>query len=142
MTEAEAIELLKQTWNDGWAALHPADCPYAFENEAYRSTSPTWALVFVRHTTSKQITQGAPGARKFERRGNILVFLFGAVDAGREAVSLLVGDVRTVYEAKRLGREFWTEAAASSEVGVNGKTTDGNWWMHRVTVPFRYHETR
>lgn len=145
MTEAQAIELLSQTWKTGWEALHPADAPYALENESYRSTSPTWALVFVRHTTSKQVTHGPPGARKFERRGNVLVFLFGAVDTGRAGVSALVGDVRTVLEGKRLstaGDPLWLEAAASAEVGVNGKTTDGLWFMEKIQVPFRYYEIR
>lgn len=145
MTEAQAMNLLSETWKAGWLALHSGDAPYALENEHYRSTSPTWALVFFRHTVSRQITQGPPGARKFERRGNILVFLFGAVDTGRIPVSELVGDVRTVFEARRLATvddPLWTEAAASQETGVNGRTTDGNWFMQRVTIPFRYTEQR
>lgn len=149
MTEAQAIELLSQHWKAQWATLHaeseadPTHVPYALENEQYRGTTARWALVFFRHGVSRQLTHGPAGARKFERRGQVLVFLFGAVDVGRAPLSALVGDVRTVLEAQRItgaAGSIYTEAAASAEAGVNGQTTDGAWFTQRVTVPFRYVE--
>lgn len=145
MTEKQATELLTATWTAEWATLHPTDAPYAIENEQFRGTTATWALVFFRHTTSRQITHGPPGSRKWERRGNILVFLFGDVDKGRASVGELVDHVRTVYEGKRLataGDPLWIEAAGSQESGPAGKTTDGRWYMTRVVLPFRYFEIR
>ncbi len=145
MKEHEAIELLSQRWKTQWATLHPSDVPFALENEQFRSSESKWALVFIRHTTSRQMTQGPEGARRFERNGNIIVLLFGAIDGGRTPLSELVDDVRTVFEGKRLnsaGDPLWIYAAASAEGGPNGKTTDGLWFMQRVTTPFRYTELR
>jgi hypothetical protein len=142
LTEADAIELLSARWVAQWGALQPG-VPYALENEGFRSSLPAWALVFFRHTTSRQMTMGPPGGRRFERKGNIIVLLFGAIDVGRQPLSLLVADVRTVFEAKRLNLvsdPLWTYAATSVEGGKNGKTTDGEWFQQNVTIPFMYTE--
>ena len=144
MTEAQAIELLSSRWETLFPVARP-DVPYALENETFRAAAPLWALVFVRHTTSRQLTQGAPGTRRFERRGNILVLLFGAVEAGRLPVAALVGNVRAIYEGQHLSSgsdPLWIQEATSSEGGKNGKTTDGAWWQQNVTIPFRYYELR
>jgi hypothetical protein len=144
MREHEAIELLSSRWNTTFASLRP-DVPFALENEQFRSDEPLWALAFVRHTTSKQLTQGAAGTRRFERRGNVIILLFGALDAGRDPVSRLVGDVRTVIEGLHLSTgtdPLWTYESASGEGGKNGKTTDGAWFQQNVTTPFRYYELK
>lgn len=147
MKEAEAIELLSARWNTMWPTLQPA-VPSSLENEAWRPPDNTayWAAAFIRHTTSQQLTQGAEGKRRFERKGNIIVMLFADVDQGRGGLSLLVdrpNGVRAIFEGKRLALvtdPLWIGAAASAEGGKNGKTTDGRWFQQNVQLPFRYYD--
>lgn len=146
MTEAQAIEVMVEAWASAWAILQPS-VTYGLDNETFRSADPLWARVLVRHTTSQQLTQGPKGARRFVRHGNIIVQLFGDIDAGRAPVAALVGSARAALEAQDLGSSgpgsdvVTTLAGATGEV-IASKTTEGKWWQQNLTIPFRYYETR
>lgn len=144
MTEAQAIEAICQHWIDGWLPLHPGNpldpnhVPFTFDNEEFASV-PTWARVSVVHTVSEQGSMGGPGTRRFERRGQVAVQLFGSVDVGRQALARLADDVRSFLEAAAI-------TAASGTVHTYAGTTregppDGAWHMTLLTVPFWYDQT-
>lgn len=140
MKEAEAIEAICLRWKTSWDVLQPT-IPYTFDNDAFNAV-PGFARVTVQHTTSQQHTLGAPSSRRFERRGNIMVQLFGDVDVGRKALSTLVADVRTTLEAQAInaasgGEPLTTQAAATREVPSTGR-----WYAFIVVIPFIYYETR
>jgi hypothetical protein len=146
MTEKQAMEAVLERWETAWEALHPEDAedpnhvPYTFENEEFRA-APSWARVALVHTSTKQVTMGQAPNRQFERRGNVVVQLFGVVDRGRAPLDELAGDVRTVLEGRSLavtaGDAITIYAGQTDE-----KATDGAWHMVNITLPFRYYETR
>lgn len=135
MTEAEAVEAIKQRWIDAWPGLQPS-VPYTFDNELYDAPA-TWARVSVLHTVREQTTSGPTNGRRFEARGQIFVQLFGEVNVGSKPLSLLADSVREVFESRRIGDEVVTYAGSTRE-----SPTDGRWAMRVVTVPFFYDETR
>jgi len=136
VTEAQAVEAIAELWATGWVALHPTDVPFVLDNE--QLTAPTtWARVTIVHTAGQQASMGPAGSRRFERRGQIAVQLFGDVNKGRAQLSGLADDVRTVLEAKELivaGQVLWTIAGTTREVN-----TDQRWAQCLVVVPFRYY---
>ena len=137
MTEAQAIEAILQRWADTWPGLQAA-VPYTFGNEVLEAAA-IWARVTVIPTVREQTTMGPAGARKFEDRGHIFVQLFGAIDVGDKPLALLAADVRTVFEARRIG----TPADINTYAGTPGRvSSDGRWAMRTVTIPFRCVETR
>lgn len=141
MTEAQAIELIAERWAASWGPTPP----YGFDNEAFRSLDPQWARVTVQHTTSMQLTHGPIGGRRFEYRGNIVVQLFGDVDAGRAGVSTLVEAVKVALDSQSLGgspsvEPLTTYAATTRE--TQSKATEGKWYQLNVIVPFVYYAYR
>jgi hypothetical protein len=140
VTEAQAIEAIYERWQTGWTALHPADVPFTFDNEAFEAPTK-WARVAVRHTTRPQISLGPPGSRRFEARGYIAVQLFADVNNGRGELAGLADDVRTVLESQLVtgtgSDAVYTYGSATNEV-----TSDGRWAMSLVLVPFMYHQVR
>lgn len=143
MTEAEALELVDQRWKAVWEPLHPGFL-YAVENELFRPQGVTpFANLTMKHAKGRQLTQGEHP--KYERAGTIVVELYGDVDQGRNPLSLLVGDVRKVFESwtAAVGVDpFWAATASTAEGGRNGKTTDGRYWRLNVVIPFKYFETK
>lgn len=135
MTDAEAEEAILQRWDEVWPTLHPA-IPYTFENETYAAIA-AWARVTVVPTTRAQKTQGHEGMRRFENQGRIMVQLFGAIDVGTKPLNDLVASVREVYEARRIGGDIVTRAAAAVR-----ESTDGAWAMRMVSIPYDYSQTR
>jgi hypothetical protein len=146
MKQAEATQLLQDEFDNDWPVLQPS-ASYAFENESFRGAPPLWALMFIRHTLSKQVTMGRVGSRKFEHDANVIVMLFGDVEQGRRPIDTAVASVHTIFRARFLVSGVAASlprlqlfTARSAETGKNGKTTDGLWFQHQVTIPFRYHE--
>jgi hypothetical protein len=142
VTEREFIEALLQHWEDGWDDLHPQDpedpdhVPYVYENEIGSSTT-SWVRLSVQHTTSEQVTMGSAPSRKFHRQGNVFVQVFCPIDQGREPLSGLLDDARTVLEGQNVGEGANLHAGQTRE-----SATDGAWNMATLVVPFRYVEMR
>lgn len=145
MTEAQAVEAIAEAWQDGWELLHPDDpadpdyVPYVYDNEEL--TAPAlWARVTIAHSVAVVGTMGPAGARRFDRRGNIAVQLFGDVNVGRLQLSCLADDVRSVLEAKPIlsGSDVLVTFAGTTREGK----TDGRWNQSMIVIPFRYYEQR
>jgi hypothetical protein len=146
MTEAEATQLILARWEDEWDILHPPDggdpayVPYTYTSEGFATDAlgdlGSWVRLTIRHTTSKQLTQGSAPYRKWERRGLILVQLFAPIDQGVGALATLAGDVRTCLEGYRAEDLNLYEATTADE------REDGVWAMKTLSIRFRYVETR
>jgi hypothetical protein len=137
MKQSEATELLDTYFKTQWLALH-GSLDYAFENESFRGASASWVRVSLVPGASEQRSMGAAGRRRFEHKGTITVQLFGALDAGRKPLELLVDSVRTFMQSKHLstaGDPLWTKAAS-----VAAAFQRDGWWQVTMTIPFSYFE--
>jgi hypothetical protein len=141
VTEADAIEAIEAAWVAQWPTLQPT-VPFALDNESFTTVS-TWARVSVLHTTSIQASHGGLGSRRWERAGNIWVQLFGEVDVGRKALSLLVADVRSIYEGVQLASPIaGDEPVVTGALATRESPTDNRWLMQTCVVPFYYYALR
>lgn len=139
MTEAEALELLTDTFLDGWELLHPDDpndpdyCPVAAEGEDFEA-QPTWVRFSVIFADEQQRSIGAPGTRKVSASGSIAVQVFVDAGQGTLARAQLCDDVRSVLRLKRL-------TAAGERLDIyagpsRNPSTDGRWLTQLVVLPF------
>jgi hypothetical protein len=138
MTEAQVLEAISDRWMNpatGWPSLQPA-VPAVLEN-IKADSADRWARMTIRMTTSRQHTLGPAPNRRFERRGYIMVQLFGPVGVGRSDLAGLVETVRTLFEAQTLGTDLTTYAASTQDV-----TTDKKWFQVNVSIPLVFYESR
>lgn len=140
MTESDAIEAIEARWVSLWPSLHP-EIPFTLESEKFTGVD-VWARVSVTHTVSLQQSQGGPGTRRWVRNGNIWVQLFGNVDAGRRPLSLLVADVRTIFEGVSLPALSGGEPVSCLALSTRESPTDNRWYMLTMLTAFYYFETR
>jgi hypothetical protein len=141
VTEAEAIETICAQFTTSWSASQPS-VPFALGNEALPAAGlAQFAALSFGNLASKQITQGAPGSRRFEHRGSVMVKLFGALDAGDAPLATLMASVKTALDSQNLGtadqQPLQTYAASSP-----APQKQGAWYMRVVSIPFVYYETR
>ncbi len=136
MTEAQAVEAIYQRWIDAWPSLQSA-IPYTFDNEVATAV-PSFARVSIVHSTAQQSTIGPSGSRMFERVGNIAVQLFTPVNVGRKSLAELADSVRAVYESRRIAVVGVDEPLYTFAGATRGETTDGEFFMATVVVPFSY----
>jgi hypothetical protein len=138
MTEAQVIEAISARWmnpSTGWPSLQPS-VPAVLENVGAQSADK-WARLTIRMTTSRQYSMGPAPNRRFERRGRIMIQLFGPTGVGRADLAGLVETVRTLFEAQTLGADLVAYAASTQDV-----TTDDRWFQVNVTIPFVFYESR
>ena len=120
-----------------WATQWAATTAYTFANEAYSPPTDTaWARLVVSHDAGEQDSLGAPGNRKFMRRGRVLIQLYDIVDNGLRSLDLLAATARTVFE----GVQFSGLYFFSVDVRESGQ--DGEWYQLTVDAPFFYIETK
>ena len=140
MTEVQAVEAIIQAWRTGWEARQPL-VPWTTENEVFE-TAAAWARISITHTSSAQATMGAPGARRWDRRGIIAVQLFTTPNVGIAVAAGLADDVRAVLEGVRLVAGDAPRELDSGAGQTGGESTDGAWLMRMIALPFRYQQQR
>lgn len=137
MTEAEAFELLAETFVPAWESATDG-LPLVLENEAM-STAPSFGMLTMKHTVSQPITIGA--VRRYERRGWVFVKLWLPADRGRKGFSELADAVRDILEGEQIGaapdEPITLDAGLTQEIGP-----DGTYYIGVVSFPFRYYATR
>lgn len=144
MTEAQAVELMWEQFDNNWPTLSNvaagAPVPRILENEALDQTLDTFAMLTAIHTVSAQITAGAVGSRRVERRGYLSVKVWVKTDSGRKLASQLLDVARTIFECTSIssppGEPITIQAGSTQEVG-----SDGRWYTAVVKFPFRYYAT-
>jgi hypothetical protein len=140
VTEAQAIEAILQAWRTGWEAAQPGVF-WTTTNETGASEA-TWARVTVRPTSSVQASMGAPGSRRFHRRGVIAVQLFAPIDAGDATIAGMVDDVRSILEGASFTVSGVAEPVKTFAAESGERQTDGAWTMTSVVASYRYQQTR
>lgn len=140
MTEQQAIEALAQQWDAEFPVLYPG-IPAMLRNEA-GPDSGTWVRVTMEHTSSRQISSGPVGSRRYERRGNVMVQVFAPVDQGDHALAGYCDGIRSFLEGTEL-----TVSGADGALNVHSgrtqeMTEDGTWCGKVIVLPFTYYETR
>lgn len=114
-----------------------ASSAYTFENENYQPpTDAQWARLTVLHEAGVQRTLAETGARKFLRRGRVLVQLFGSVDEGIRAIDILSDATRDIFEGVTFSGLYFTN------VDVRETGSDGEWFQLVVDAPFDYWEIK
>lgn len=141
MNDAAAEKAILLAWKAGWEAIHPSDTPWTPENEVFDS-APQWARITIVQTSSRQVSIGVPGARRFERRGRIAVQLFVDINQGKSPLTALVGDVRTVLEGASIFAAGDPQAICVYAVQSDEATTDGRWFQQNAQAPCVWYETR
>lgn len=133
MNENEARAILYQEFRDNW---NPS-IPYTFDNESFDADGvPEWVRLTVRHTPGGQHTLGAPGHRRFRRRGLVIVQVFVPVDRGLLRCDELAKAARDIFEGKTLSGVMLHDGNYR-EVGP-----DRQWFQGNVTVDFSFDETK
>lgn len=162
MTDADAIEAIKQQWRDLWPAASAAIVGAAFPalaadgvptampntNVSEPDEAIPWAAFAVERRPSVRVTMGEPA--KYSTRGEIFVLLhwpaaaFGDVEEGDTQLNKLGGAVRDVYQSKQFGVVDGDDGVLTYTVSLSDseRGADGRWWILAAIVPFEYTETR
>lgn len=99
----------------------------------------SWARIRIRHTSSRQVTFGPPGQRRFERGGIITVQVFAPLSPqnGLSLAEKLAIIARDAYEGRGTATGIWFRNARIVEVGPSGE-----WYQYNAVVEFQYDEMR
>lgn len=127
-----AKEAILARFNTAWAGQTPA----FFDNEGGKDQDDSWVRVVVRMVTSQQESLGPAGARKFLRRGIILVQVFTPPDQGTAESDGLVQDVLEALESANFSG-VWTDAGEVRDIGVLNK-----WYQANISIGFTFEETK
>lgn len=137
----EILGLFSTYWNAQTPAVNSGSVP-AVAWPGVEFTPPVnapWARITVKHNTSRQVTFGEPGQRRFLRPGLVTVQVFTPVSAGGglSLVAKLGIIARDAFEGRGTATGIWFRNARIQEVG-----DDGTWHQHNVVVEFEYDEVR
>jgi hypothetical protein len=142
VTEAEAIETICARFATSWGATQ-SSVPFALGNEALPAAGVAqFAALSFGNLASKQITQGPEGSRRFEHRGQVMVKLFGALDAGDAPLAALLASVKTALDSQSLGGSPTVQALQTYAASAPAPQKQGAWYTRVVAIPFVYYETR
>lgn len=140
MNQYEANKALGQRWMTLWPGLS-SSTPYVFDNDVADETA-TYARVTFGGDGSRQHTLGPAGNRRFRRRGTVTVELHSPANAGRKAIDLLAGHVRTIFEGVRVGDSGGEEGVTTFATSSDLPPTDGERVILVLSTPFEYDEAR
>lgn len=133
MTEAQAVEAIKEAFATGWTAAYPS-VPYFFDNEAGASSQSFVRVTFI-PTVSALATMGPPGQRLWLRRGYIVMQLFAPVDQGSATLDAYVETVRALLEGASIAA-----GVATDDAGAERKPDDGTWAQVNVRIAYRVYD--
>lgn len=144
-TLSSARDEMLGLFNDYWTANAPAANGGVLPKVAWPgkpfvpdATKP-WARITVRHATSRQVTFGPPGSRRFLRPGLVTVQVFTPISAGgglslAEKLGIIARDA---FEGRGTASGIWFRNARLQEVG-----DDGTFEQMNMVVEFEYDEVR
>lgn len=141
VTEAQALELITETFVAGWTTAMPA-VPYTLRNNALLSVD-SFVLMTAMVTAERQTTQGPDGTRRFEQQGWIQIKTWALAGGGAAPSARLTGAARDIFVGKSFaspvpGDEQLTCGAANALAPETG----GRWEMVVVRIPYRFVERR
>lgn len=137
------LGLFKEHWEAETPALN-AGSPVRVEWPGVDSggTPPPdqpYARIRVRHTTSRQVTFGKVGERRFNRPGFVTVQIFAPIvgGSGLTFAENLATIARNAYEGRGTPSGIWFRRSAIQDIGE-----DGTFHQFNVVVEFEYDEMR
>lgn len=146
-TYEEATDKIKQLFWFRWRALTPAlnggDVIPVRWDAKDEVKAPVVTKPFARHSlkhgTSRQMTFGPPGQRRFERPGvvTVQVFIPQTNTEGLTLAEKCAIIARDAYEGVGTPEGIWFRNARIQEVGP-----DGTWLQYNMTSDFLYDELR
>jgi hypothetical protein len=140
MTQDELETAIKQRWESGWEALHPADpddqdhVPYTFGNEVFDSAD-VWVSLAIEPTVRVRTTQSRQFAN-YSARGIIRVRLFGSIDVGGAQLAGFVDEIIGTPETDGVLDEANTGGLIYREGSPRPGPSDGRWEMRVITIPY------
>lgn len=133
-----AREAVYQRVRAQWTAT-----PFVFDNEAPEggvdldAGSVAWVRFSFAEILSAQETLGAPGSRKYNRRGVVRASIFVPVNSGKRQAGELASAVRALFEGVRFSGLIFDDADAPRELGPG---PEGRWDQTFVSVNCQYEE--
>ena len=134
MKLADARQAVYAVFDAAWSAQDDAP-PVSYDNDAYEppADGSPYALVFMRETSSAQVSLGAPGERLYERQGIVQVRVYApAGQEGTDASDRMAEVARAALEGASAG-----DVDLFSSV-VRPSVVDGRWFVASVDTTFRY----
>lgn len=135
-----AREAVYQRVRAQWTAT-----PFVFDNEAPEAgadldggTTP-WVRFSFAEILSAQETLGAPGSRKYNRRGVVRASIFVPVNSGKRRSGELVSAVRALFEGVRFSDLFFDDADAPRELGPG---PEGRWDQTFISINGQWEEVK
>lgn len=128
----EAREAIYQRFVDNYVAT-----VFTFENEDFDPPETAWVRLSVRgNVGGGQETLGAPGGRKFRRRGIIVAQVYTPLNQGLQQGDQLGQSIRAIFEA-----EGFSDIDANDGLVRESPPRD-DFFVHIVEVFFEYEETK
>ena len=111
-----------------------------FENQPFQTPSGAWARVIVRNEISFQQSLGAPGSRRYERGGRVLVSIFVPSGSATNTADEHAEVARNAFEGKRLTSPpiRFESSVVVRETGI----VEDDWHQVVVDAEFVYNEIR
>lgn len=137
-TQNQAKEAIYARFIAAWGS----ETPYVFGNEAYTppagagGAAGSWVRLTVREAIAAQNTLGPAGARKFRRRGTILLMVYALADKGEQRADAIVKKFRDTFE----GVSFDGVNGFTCQVVEHGN--EGAWFRVNALQTFDFYETK
>lgn len=138
----EILGLFATKWNADTPAVTGTVPPVEWAGVDSGEPPPTnapWARAIVRHGTSRQVTFGPVGSRRFTRRGMVTIQMFTPLSSGgglsiAEKCAIIARDA---FEGRGTASGIWFRNVAIREIGP-----DGTQYQVNVVAEFEYDELR
>lgn len=139
MTQDELETAIKQRWEAGWLALHPAaphadHIPFTYENESFDAVE-VYAHLAIEPTVRARTTQGTLNP-KVQARGIIRVRLFGSINVGGTQLATLIDEIVGTPDTPGILDEARVGDLIYREANPRPGPSDGRWAMRVITVPY------
>lgn len=137
MTEAQAIELVTQTFVTGWTTAMPA-VPYTLRNDTLLSVD-TFVLFTAMVTASRQTTQGPAGTRRVEYQGWIQIKTWVPTGTGAAPSARLADAARAIFVGQNLPSPVPNDEALNCGAAMSGApTVDERWELGLIRIPMKF----
>jgi hypothetical protein len=119
-----------------WSGAGVTDLKW--DGEHAKNPVAPWMRAAVKHTSSRQLTMGPVGGRRFLRNGNFIVLIFGQAGnrTGIKLVDTLANLVRKLFEGIPDLSGMVFGASNVQEIGFDGRA----FFQVNVVTPFWYCE--
>jgi hypothetical protein len=143
LTKQQAVDEMFSALNAVWAPRAvvwedvPPDAVTLAAIDDTNTNVTSWARASVKHNAGFQATLGAPGDRRFDREGILLVEIYAPAGDGLTLARSLHTLVEQAFEGVSSPNGVWFRNVHTEEIGPSGPWTHAN-----VIIEFQYDEVR